>query len=195
LYEHYKYYKNFKAALKNNTLFLKLEKQNPDFINLAEKISSDDYLLIKKLFSDDIKKFLKIHDLKCKLDFSSPDDFRQIGKNFIFRKEPISGLWTTGKAELFMPAMLNKDNSFEINLFSIAPLEVEIACQRSIIKRNLKPLSTTVLNFNIPKSQIKEEIIEITIKTDKMWLPSIILGNKGLIPVGVAIKSIFNNTK
>lgn len=193
LIEYYSYYKKLKNSLKNGTIFFQLEKQNESLSNLMKKIKDDDLVLIEKLFTEDVKDFLKKMKLKNSLEFKEKDDFIQIGENFVLVKEPIEGLWTTGKASIYMPMKLNENNRFRIDLFSIPPLKFEIYFEGKIVKKeSIDMLSSKTVDFTIKKSDVIDKIAKLSIKTNKFWLPNLIIERDEKIPIGIGLKSITN---
>lgn len=193
LCEYYSYYRNLKNSLQDESLYSELEGQNEKITKLMNEFSEDDYLLINKLFNNEIKDFLKKQKLEKNLNFTKTRNFFQVGPNFVFVEEPVKALWTTGKGFLYMPTKPDSDNSFEIELFSIPPLNVEIGFENNIIKNlNFSSLVYKKISFVIDKSLVKEKISQIFVNTDKVWFPNSIMKREEIIPVGIGVISITN---
>ena len=56
----------------------------------------------------------------------------------------------------------------------------------------MNALSSKTVEFTIPKADIKEEIVKIFIKTDKLWLPNSIIDREEIVPVGIGLKLVTN---
>jgi len=193
LLEYYTYYRRLKKSLAEETLFHNVQKQNEYFKNFIQKLDETDYNLINRLFNDEVKIFLKKQKLKSSIDFKKNEDFIQMGENFVLVEEPMKGLWTTGKGAIFMPVKLQVDNTFRIDFFSIAPINVEINLEGSILKKfSMNRLSSKTVEFITPKKDIKEEIVKLFIKTDQLWLPNSIINREEIVPVGVGLKLVTN---
>lgn len=188
----YFYYKSLKYYLDRDELFEKNNAQNLQFVELI-KNNEQEILTIEKTLSNKIKNFLSNKELKPKLDFIEQEDFLQIGNNFLYAREPLEGLWNTGKAIFFMPTKLNFDNELEIEFVTIPPLKIEIGFEgKKIFSKEMTMLKSEKIRFKIHKHDINNAISEFYIKTDKFWFPNLISQEYDPIPVGVGIRSIEN---
>jgi hypothetical protein len=186
-----KYYGNLKREISSGKIFHNEENQNQEIVKLISRFSDDDFLLLDNLFKKDVKDFLLNKNLKKYLDFQKRNCSNQIGINTIFVEKPITGLWTTGKATFFIPTICNKENELIIEFQSIAPMKIFIGIEEKILcSVNISKLSTKKINIKIPQENIKDNISEIFIYTDKLWMPHIIFEIKKEVVLGIGIKTI-----
>jgi len=186
-----KFYKNLQNGIKNQTIFHKLENQNIEITTLLHNFDSDDFELFNKLLKKDVKEFLKQTNLKKNLNFQRREGSNQLGFNIIFVEKPLMGLWTTGKATFFIPTKKHHEKTVIIELQSVVPLKVVIEFEgKEIFNEEMPKLTTKKLKLKIPSSYVGESISELSINTNKLWLPSVILGIKESIRIGVKVESI-----
>ncbi len=186
-----RYYNNLQKGIRTKQIYHSAHSQNPDCELLFNKIQSNDKKLLKTLFNDEVESFLLENKLESKLDFSKRSGMIQIGFNSIFIEKLSPGIWTTGKAVLFIPTKIGVSNKVVVELFSIPPLTVSIGINENKIKQVFMPkLTTKKVEIAIPLSDARKKISEINITTDKLWKPNVVLEKNISIVVGVCIKSI-----
>ena len=186
-----KYYKNFSRGVASGKIYHQFKVQNPQIIELIDQLKPEDMELIDKLFKKDIQNFLGNKKLKSHLDFDKKIGLDQIGYNTMYVDKPITGLWTTGKATFFIPTKKESRNKVSIEFQSIAPIQVTIGFEKKDVKNfNMVKLATKKVYFVIEQTQIKNKVSEISISTDKLWLPSVVLGVDDSVKLGVSLKSI-----
>jgi len=186
-----KYYNNLRKGIKSGKIYLTNPNQNSELGELFTKFSTDDFKLMDTLFREDIKKFLNQIELKTYLNFDERIGSEQIGYNTIYVENPINGLWTTGKATFFLPTKKQLKNKFIIEFRSIPPINVTVRFEKTPIKNfSIPKLSSNKIEFTMDPSKIVEDISEITISTDKLWLPNVILEVEESLTIGIGVKSI-----
>ncbi|MDH3618375.1 MAG: hypothetical protein OEM89_06590 [Nitrosopumilus sp.] len=186
-----KYYNNLKKGIRSKTIYFDLENQNSDLSNFLEKLESTDISLTNKLFKEESIEFLKKIDLKKHIDLDKKIGVEQIGFNTIFVEKSISGFWTTGRANFFIPTEKKLINKITIEIQSIVPLDVTVGFEDTPIKRvQMSELSTKQIELIIKPTQITDVISEIYINTDRLWLPNVILDTDKTVALGVGVKSI-----
>ena len=194
LLKYFKYYVELKKNIRNDNLFLG-NNDDKKFKNLLEKITEDDKHLLEEIFNKNIKSLLENRNLKQKLDFTKQNDFIQVGSGLFRTKEPVPGLWTTGKAFFYMPIIPEKENKFKLELFSIPSLSIEIGFEdQTIIELQMSELNQKTIDFTIKPNEATNNIGEIFINTNKLWLPNVILKNQESILLGIGVKSIENRS-
>lgn len=185
------YYKNFQNGLKNGKIYHELKTQNTKVEELISKFSDNDLNLINTLFKMDVKNYLRTKKLCSKLDFDKRQASNQIGFNTVFIEKPIKGLWTTGKSTFYLPTKKGLQNKITIKLFSIAPVNVVIGFDGKEYKTlSIPKLSTKILEIRLLPKEIIDDISEISISTDKLWLPSVVLDFKESLTLGICVRSI-----
>ena len=195
LKKYYQYYRNLTNSLKDGTLYHRKEEQNSSLEELIQKTSELDFALVRNFLVEDVKKFLKGIKIKSTLNFSQPNDFIQVGFGAIFLTHPINSLWTTGKFTFYLPTKKGIDNNFKIEFFSIPPVKVEIGFEGNNEKKiEIGMLSTKSIELKIDSSKIKEDISEMYITTDNLWLSNKVIIQEKSVLLGVGIKSISNLT-
>jgi len=195
LKNYYRSYKNLKKRIHNNTIFATHEILNNDLENFLGKLTDSDYILLKKLFRDDIKNSLEKLKLNPELKFEKPGDFCQVGMGSVGLKEAFPKLWTTGKAFFYLPTIPGVENHFKIELVSYPAIDIEIGIDDKKIKEiNLDELSNKEIKFTTKPSDHLEKISEMYINTNKLWLPNLIIEKDESILLGVGIKSITNES-
>jgi hypothetical protein len=143
------------------------------------------------LFRNHIESFLSEKKLESKLDFTERKGMDQIGFNCVVIDKLSPGLWTTGKAILFIPTQIGIDNKIIIELFNVAPLTVTIGINENKIKEVVMPkIATRKIEVILPQVDATKKISELYIVTDKLWRPSVVLEKNIPIVVGICIKSI-----
>jgi len=186
-----KKYNNLQEGLSSGKIYHELKNQNSELIDVIDKLSKNDLGLIDKLFKNDVIEFLKTKKLRSFLDFDKRIDSQQIGYNTIYIDKPIIGLWTTGKATFYIPTKKNLKNKISIEFHSVPPLKVSIGFENQIVKTcQMKKLSTKKIDFILSPSKINNDVSEIFVTTDRLWLPNVLRGEKKIIALGIAIKSI-----
>ena len=191
LFELLKFRNNLNRGIKSGNIYHELKSQNPNLSEMIGNLSNEDIVLIDNLFKKDVKNFLQKKQLENNLNFDKRTTSKQIGFNTIYIDEPTSGLWTTGIATFFIPTKIGVKNKVSIEFRSIVPLKVIIGFEKiEITNFNIKKLSTKKFDFFIEPSKIVNSVSELFIATDRLWLPSVILGHDDLITIGIGIKSI-----
>ena len=195
LKNYYSYYKNLKKHINDKTIFATHEIPNQDFEDLFSKLNEFDFILIKKLFRDNIKNSLKDTKLQSKLKFSKPNDLVQVGMGSLWLNEPFPGLWTTSTAFFYLPIIPNVENHFKIELFSIPSINGEIGIDgKKTLEFDIDELSNKELKFKTKPTNNSEYVSEIFINTKNLWLPNLIIERDESVLLGVGIKSITNES-
>jgi len=185
-----KFYINFQKGLKSGKLFHEIPEQNRSLneITLSMKKESD---LLEQIFRKDVKNFLKTKKLNQHLDFENRNSSDQIGMNTIYVDKPINGLWTTGVASFFLPTDPKFNNKILINFRSIPPLTITIRFEKNFEKTvQILKLTTKKVEIVIPPEKISDTVSELSITTDKLWLPNVILQTEKSLTLGIGIESI-----
>jgi hypothetical protein len=191
LMEFKKFRDNLERGIKNGEIFHKLENQNQGIVNLLNLFEESDFELYRKLFNHDVKNYLKKLRLKKSLDFENRNNSTQIGINTIFVEKPVLGLWTTGKSSFYLPTKPNQETKISLNLQSVVPVKVKFGFEEhEIHEEEIPKISEKKIELIIPAEIVKEDISEITINTDKLWLPNVILGISKSIKIGIKINQI-----
>ena len=186
-----KYYNNLQRGIKSKKIYLNSKTQNQEIENFFEEFKNDDLSLVNKLFKEEVAEFLKKRGLINHIDLDRKTGIKQVGLNTIYVEKPISGFWTTGKASFFIPTKKEIKNKITIELYSIPPLNVTIGFENVPLRTiHMSKLSTKKVEVIIESEKIINDISEIYIKTDKQWLPHIILGTNKTIVLGVGIRTI-----
>jgi len=190
LYNLTKFYRNFGRGLSSGKIFHEISEQNTNLIETANHLKKESDLL-EKIFTKDVKNFLKTKKLNQYLDFDNRNSSDQIGLNTIYVDKPISGLWTTGMATFYIPTKPKYNNKILINFRSITPLTVIIKFEKNDVKTiQIPKLSTKTVEITILPEKISDTVSEISISTDRLWLPNVILQTKKSLALGIGIQSI-----
>jgi len=185
------FYNNLSKGLTSGKIYHTKIKQNPLVSEIINTLREDDLKLLDLLFKKDIVDFLSTKKLKSHLDFEQKINSTQIGFNTIFIEKPISDLWTTGKATFYIPTKKEFSNKVSIKFHSIPPIQVMIEFEKKNVKTfNIQKLSTKEVSFVLEPSMITNTVSEISIATDKLWLPNVVLGVKESMTLGICVKSI-----
>ena len=185
-----KFYGNFRKSLSSGKIFHEIPEQNISLIETANQLKEESNLL-EKIFTKDVKNFLKTKKLNQYLDFDNRNSSDQIGLNTIYVDKPISGLWTTGKASFFIPTKKEFNNKISIIFRSIAPVKVTIGFDYKDLKTFKMPkLSNKKIEIVLTPNEITNTVSEVYIMTDKFWLPNVILDVEESIRLGIGIVSI-----
>ena len=191
LSEFNKYRKNLDNGIKNQKIFHRLERQNEQLENLAQNLKDEDYELQEKFFNYDVKEFLKSRKLQTNLEFEKRNISEQIGLNTIFVEKPVRGLWNTGKATFYIPTKPNHETEIIFDLQSVVPLMVTIEFEEEKLhSEKFSKLSSKRIQLKIPSSIVNSTISKISINTDTLWIPSVILGLEKSVTIGIKIGSI-----
>ena len=186
-----KYYNNLRKGIKSKTIYLNLIKQNSDLIDFFDNLENDDISLTNKLFREDSIEFLKKRNLRKHIDLDNKIGVDQIGFNTVYVEKSISGFWTTGKANFFVPTEKKLTNKILIETQSIPPLDVTVGFENAPIKTvKVSKLSTKQIEIIIQPTEITNDVSEVYIKTDRLWLPNVILDTDKTVVLGVGVKSI-----
>ena len=186
-----KYYNNLRKGIKSKTIYLDLINQNSDLIDFLDNLESDDISLTNKLFREESIEFLKKRDLKKHIDLDNKIGVEQIGFNTVYVEKPILGFWTTGRANFFVPTEKKLTNKIVIETQSIIPLGVTVGFEDMPIKTvQVSKLSTKQIEIIIQPTEITNDVSEVYINTDRLWLPHVILDINKTVALGVGIKSI-----
>jgi len=186
-----KYRNNMEEGIKNQSIFHDLKEQDKSIRNLMQKFEYDDDRLVFKLFNEDVKDFLKKNELNKNLDFSKRQDSKQIGFNTIFVEKPMVGLWTTGKATFFIPTTANHETKILLKLQSLVPVNVEIEFEGELVhKEEFQKMTSKKIEMNIDDRLVNDSVSQISVRTDNLWLPNIILGLEPSVKIGIKIDSI-----
>lgn len=184
-----KYYNELQKGIDSGKIFHELNHQEVNLSELMKKFSDEDFLLINSLFNKDLKNFLSKQKLKTDLELDSRNGSCQLGLNVIYVEKPISGLWTTGRATFYIQTKKEKQNKISIEFQSIVPVHVTIGLEdKEITTIKLPKLSTRMIEFSV--SSVTNEVSELSIYTDRLWLPNTILGTEKSVAIGIGIKSI-----
>lgn len=195
LKKYYQYYRNLTNSLKDGTLYQNRGGENSSVEEFFQKIDESDVVLVRNYLVEDVKKFLKEIKIKSILNFRQPNDFIQVGFGAIFLTSPIASLWTTGKFTFYLPTKKGIDNNFKIDFLSIPPVKVEIGFEGNNEKKiEIGMLSTKSIELKIDSSKVKEDISEMYISTDNLWLSNKVINQEKSVLLGVGIKSISNLT-
>jgi len=187
----WKYYNNLRKGLTSGKIYHFKPKQNPLISEIINNLKEDDLKLLDFLFKNDIEDFLSKKKLKSHLDFEQKINSLQRGYNTIFVEKPTSGLWTTGKATFYIPTKKEFRNKIAIKFHSIPPIQVTIYFEKKNVRTfNIQKLSTKEVDFVLEPSHITKPVSEISVTTDKLWLPNVVLGVKESLTLGICIKSI-----
>jgi len=136
-------------------------------------------------------QFLQKNDLLKNLEFDKKIGFEQVGINTIYVGKPVVGLWTTGKANFFLPTKKNCVNTLVIEITTVPPLNVRIGFEGKTLKTIKMPkLATKTIEIKISPEDITRTVSEIFIMTDNLWYPKVILGTTVSILVGVIVNKI-----
>jgi hypothetical protein len=185
-----KYYSRLQKGIKTKKIYLNLTKQNSELVNFLHRLDNNDISLMNKLFRKETIEFLKKRDLKKNIELENKIGVEQIGFNTIYVEKALSGLWTTGRANFFVPTE-KRLTKITIEIQSIAPLNVTVGFEdTSIITVNMSKLSTKQIEIIIQPTKITNDVSEVFINTDRLWLPSFILDTDEIIALGVGVKSI-----
>jgi hypothetical protein len=190
LKKYYKYYQNFKNSFKQGTLYSNSKNQNQLHENFIKQIDSKDIELLNHIFNNDVKDWLKKMKIKENLEFNEKEDFLQVGIGTIFVEKPISMILTTGKAIFYLPFKDQKHSKIIIDCFGIAPLKATITCERSIKEFEIGMFSRKTIEIKVEELDIVDNILEISIVTNKLWFLNKILQSERSILVGIGINSI-----
>ncbi|QUC64791.1 hypothetical protein NsoK4_00435 [Nitrosopumilus sp. K4] len=191
------YYRNLLHGIKTMKIYHLIASQNNRIEQLTKSLSEQDYELIDLLLQKNVKTFLQTQKLENSLNFDKRDSSIQIGQNTIFVEKPIRGLWTTGKSTFFMPIIPNRINKIQMTFFSIAPLSVTVSFDGVSNKQiDFQKLSTRTVDFSLNSNDCVESPIEISVVTDKLWFPNVVLNTPQSIPLGICIRqlSVFSET-
>jgi len=195
LKKNYFFYKKLIKLLKDGNLYQNFQQDNGNVKEFMKQINENDENLLKNIFQENVREFLKTTKLKKEIRFLDSADFRQIGYGTILVRKPVKGLWTTGKALFYLPVFKGKSNKIEIEFFSIAPIQVQITFENTIVENvRLGILSSKKIQFVIEQEKIKDQTSQIVLETDRLWFPHKILGRGEGILVGVGINRIANVT-
>jgi len=186
-----KFYRNLNEGIKNRSIFHYCKNQNIELEELISRLNREDIDLINKLFKYDVKEFLKKNNLSKSLNFQKRKFSNQIGINTIFVETPLIGLWTTGKSTFYVPTKINHDHKIMIEMQSIPPLNCEVEFDGKMVhNENFSKLTTKKINLFISSLDVVDSVSEISINTDKLWLPNVILGINQSVKIGIKINSI-----
>jgi len=186
-----KYYNNLQKGIKSKTIYLDLINQNSDLIDFLDKLGNNDISLTNKLFREESIEFLKKRDLKKHIDLDNKIGVEQLGFNTVYFEKPIFGFWTTGRANFFVPTEKKLTNKIVIEIQSIVPLDVTVGFEDMPIKTvQVSKLSSNQIEIIIQPTEITNDVSEVYINTDKLWLPHIILDINKTVALGVGVKSI-----
>ena len=82
-------------------------------------------------------------------------------------------------------------NKIVIEIQSIVPLDVTVGFEDMPIKTvQVSKLSSNQIEIIIQPTEITNDVSEVYINTDKLWLPHIILDINKTVALGVGVKSI-----
>ena len=186
-----RYYNNLRKGIKSKTIYLNLTNQNSDLIDFLDKLENGDISLIKKLFREESIVFLKKRDLKKHIDLDNKIGIDQVGFNTVYVEKSILGFWTTGRANFFVPTEKKSTNRIVIEIQSIVPLGVTVGFEDTAIKTvQVSKLSAKQIEIIIQPTQITNDVSEVYIDTDRLWLPHLILDTNQTVALGVGIRSI-----
>jgi len=171
-------YIKIKIGILFGAIYHEIENQDNEFQKFFNKVTEDDLKFFNELFNSDVKKFLSETTLESKLDFNKGLGTKQIGFNTISVENPKS-LWTTGRANFFIPTKKNVKNKIILKIASVTPLRIKIGFEKNIIKSfDMKSWSKQEIEFTIDPKKVTSNVSEIFIITDKMWKPGYAEGKK-----------------
>jgi len=184
-----KYYNKLNNGINSGKIYHQTAS-NPVLNKIIDNLQEDSKL-IDLLFHKDVKNFHKTKDLKTHLNFENRVGSNQIGLNSMYIEKPIRGLWTTGKATFYLPTKKGHKFCITIVLQSIPPLRVTIGIEKTDVKKILiQKLSTRKVTMVLSPSEIKDEVCEVFVTTDKLWLPNQIMKGEKSTTLGICVKSI-----
>jgi len=185
-----KYYIKLQYAINTGTIYQQLRNQNKEFVNFVEKLTTDDLELINCLFTKDVKKYLENRVLANDLDFTKFNGVPQTGPNVINFRDIFQGAVTIGKATFYIPTKKGFEHQIMLEILNFVPLTLKIEFENhKIIEEKIPKLKSKKFNFTITSEQITNIVSELSVSTDKLWLPSRFLQIRS-IPIGVVVKSI-----
>jgi len=185
-----KYYIKLKHEINTGMVYHQLKNQNKEFVNFVEKLTPDDLKLLDRLFSKDVKKYLEIKDLENNLDFTKFIGVTQVGPNVLYIGGIFQGAVTIGKEIFYIPTKKGFEHQIILDIFNFVPLTLKIEFQNhKLIEAKIPKLKSKKFNFTITSEQITNTVSELSVSTDKLWLPSRFLEREQM-PVGFLVKSI-----
>jgi len=186
-----KYYIKLQREVKSGMVYHQLRNQNKEFVNFVEKLTSDDLELLDSLFTKDVKKYLEKKVLANNLDFTKFIGVTQAGPNVVyFTGGILQGAVTVGKEIFYIPTEKGFEHQIKLEIFNFVPLTVKIEFENhKLIEEQIPKLKSKKFNFTIASEQITNTVSELSVSTDKLWLPSRFLESDPM-PVGVFVKSI-----
>jgi len=186
-----KYYIKLQREVKTGIVYHQLRNQNKEFVNFVEKLTPDDLELLDRLFTKDVKKYLENKVLANNLDFTKLIGVTQAGPNVVYYAGGIlQGAVTVGKEIFYIPTKKGFEHQIMLDIFNFVPLTVKIEFENhKLIEERIPKLKSKKFNFTIASEQITNTVSELSVSTDKLWLPSRFLESDPM-PVGVFVKSI-----
>jgi len=185
-----KYYLNLKHEISSGTIYHQLKNQNNEFVNFVKKLTPADLELLDQLFRKDVKKYLEKRDLEKNLDFTKFVGVTQIGPNVLYIGGTFQGAVTIGKEEFYIPTKKGFEHQIVLDIFNFVPLKLTVEFENhKLTEENLPKLKSKKFIFKIPPEQITNPVSELSVSTDKLWLPSRFL-ERDPMPVGVLVNSI-----
>jgi len=184
------YYRKLQHEIKTGKVYHQLRNQNKEFVNFVEKLTPDDLKLLDCLFTKDVKKYLENIDLENNLDFTKFIGVSQAGPNVVYPKRTFQGAMTIGKVTFYIPTKKGLEHQIMLEIFNFVPLTLKIEFENhKLIEEEIPKLKSKKFNFTISSEQITNTVSELSVSTDKLWLPSRFL-EVDPKPLGVLVKSI-----
>ncbi len=185
-----KYYIKLQHEINTGNVYHQLRNQNKEFVNFVEKLTPNDLKLLDCLFTKDVKKYLENKDLENNLDFTKFIGISQVGPNVVYIGGTFQGAVTLGKETFYIPTKKGLEHKIMLDIFNFVPLTLKIEFENhKLIEEKIPKLKSKKFNFTIASEQITNTVSELSVSTDKLWLPSRFLEREPM-PVGVLVKSI-----
>jgi len=185
-----KHYIKLQYVISTGSVYQQLKNQNKEFVNFVEKLTPDDLELLDRLFTKDVKKYLENKVLVNNLDFTKSNGVFQTGLNVTIIKGAFQGAVTMGKATFYIPTKKGFEHQIMLEIFNFVPLTLKIEFENhKVIEEKIPKFKSKKFNFTIKSEQITNTVSELSVSTDKLWIPSKILRGRS-IPVGIVVKSI-----
>ena len=185
-----KHYIKLQYVISTGSVYQQLKNQNKEFVNFVEKLTPDDLELLDCLFTKDVKKYLENKVLANNLDFTKFMGVSQVGPNVVHIGGNFNGAMTIGKEIFYIPTKKGFEHQIMLEIFNFVPLTLKIEFENhKVIEEKIPRLKSKKFNFTIASEQITNRVSELSVSTDKLWLPSTFLQRRP-IPVGVVVKSI-----
>jgi len=185
-----KYYIKLQHGINTGKIYHQLRNQNKEFVNFVEKLTPDDLKLLDCLFTKDVKKFLENKVLANYIDLTKFMGVSQAGPNVVHIGGTFHGAMTIGKEIFYIPTKKGFEHQIMLEIFNVVPLTLKIEFENhKLIEEKIPKLKSKKFNFTIASEQITNTVSELSVSTDKLWLPSRFL-ERDSMPVGVLVKSI-----